>query len=107
VSHGRSEHGQYWDTQLNDYMEQKQSSNTPDYWAETVCEVLGGITKWKLLPQQKESIKANVRNWVVDIREDETKAIIRQIERVAEDSPTKVMSSEIIAMLRERLPRRH
>jgi hypothetical protein len=86
--------------------EQEQSSNTPEYWADHVDEVINVITKRTLPPEQRKAIKANVCNWVIDIREDETQAIIREIERVAATSPTTPTSNQIIAILRERLPKR-
>jgi hypothetical protein len=86
-------------------MNQEKSSNDPDFWANTVCEVINGITKWTLLPEQEEAIKRSVRGWVIDIREDETQAIIREIERVAATSPTPPTANRIVAILHERLPR--
>lgn len=87
-------------------MNQEQSSNDLDFWANTVWEVINGIAKWTLLPQQEEAIKRSVRGWVVDIREDETQAIIRQIEQVAAGSEAKLTNTQIIDVLRERLPKR-
>ncbi|HWX19825.1 MAG TPA: hypothetical protein VN578_07955 [Candidatus Binatia bacterium] len=87
-------------------MKQEQSSNTPDYWADRVCEVFDGITKCTLGPKQKEAIRASVRHWVIDIREDETQAIIREIERVAASSQATLTSSQIIGIIRKRLPKR-
>ncbi len=87
-------------------MNQEQSSNDADFWADHVCRVIDGIAKWDLLPQQKEAIKRSVRGWVIDIREDETQAIIRQIEKDAAKLQGRLTSTQIVATLRERLSKR-
>jgi hypothetical protein len=55
---------------------------------------------------QKEAIRKNVAACVIDIREDEIVAIIREIKKREANCKAGFTSSEIVAMLRDRLPKR-
>jgi hypothetical protein len=85
-------------------MEQLYSPHTPEQWADETCEVINNIAKWTLTPKQQEAVKRPMRGWVIDIREDETNAVIARIRELAEKGS--VTSEQIIAMLQQWLPKR-
>jgi hypothetical protein len=90
--------------------DQEQTSNTPDYWAKVMVETIEGILRKNLsagLPEdRKEAIKENIRRWVIDIREDEIHAIVREIEKTEADTLKPLTTRHIVKLLRERSPRR-
>ena len=90
--------------------DQEQSLNTPEYWGDLMVETIGGILRKSLpdgLPEdRKEAMKQNIRSWVINIREDEIKAIIREIEKRQVDSLKPSTTQQTVELLRARLPKR-
>ena len=76
---------------------QEQSSNTPEYWGKLIADWLSSAPK----PTRK-TIERSVQGWVVDIREDEINAIIKEIEKRQRSGA--LSAADVIALLKKRLP---
>lgn len=85
---------------------QEQSSNTPEFWAKTAWRVISKDMEANLRERLEGVVKTNVQNWVLDIREDEISAIIRELEKRHLKLGRQLDGAEVLELLRDRMAHR-